>query len=265
VVIAVSIVRARENPAIWWVALGHLLLLILLLLFQTPNLGRFGRTARTVAPIVLLLALYGALDVINGFGSRPTHDAIVQGAEQALFGMQVSHRWWQLAPSRLASAIGHAAYFGYYVIVPFPIALFLLRHDQAAARRSVFTIVTAFVFCYLWFIFFPVAGPYYVFPRPAAWFTANLPARMVYGMLSGGSSFGAAFPSSHVAGTWAAVAATARETPGWGALLALPALLLTVGVVYCQMHYGVDAIAGLGVAALAIVISTRVDRTAPAS
>jgi membrane-associated phospholipid phosphatase len=30
--------------------------------------------------------------------------------------------------------------------------------------------------------------------------------------------------------------------------LLLPAALLTVGVVYCQMHYGVDALAGILVA-----------------
>jgi hypothetical protein len=35
-----------------------------------------------------------------------------------------------------------------------------------------------------------------------------------------------------------------------GVLLAVPTLLLTVGVVYCQMHYGVDALAGLIMGAL---------------
>ncbi len=32
-----------------------------------------------------------------------------------------------------------------------------------------------------------------------------------------------------------------------GLLLILPTILLTVGVVYCQMHYAVDAVAGLAV------------------
>ena len=32
-----------------------------------------------------------------------------------------------------------------------------------------------------------------------------------------------------------------------GSALAVPTVLLTVGVVYCQMHYGVDALAGLGI------------------
>jgi hypothetical protein len=37
-------------------------------------------------------------------------------------------------------------------------------------------------------------------------------------------------------------------------VLAIPTLLLTVGVVYCQMHYGVDALAGLMVGALVALV-----------
>jgi membrane-associated phospholipid phosphatase len=32
-------------------------------------------------------------------------------------------------------------------------------------------------------------------------------------------------------------------------VLVVPTLLLTIGVVYCQMHYGVDALSGLAVGA----------------
>ncbi len=100
------------------------------------------------------------------------------------------------------------------------------------------------------FIFFPVAGPYYEFPRPATWFTDNLAARLTYEALATGSSYGAAFPSSHVAAAVAATLAAARSSPRLGLLLAIPTLLLTIGVVYCQMHYGVDALGGLAVGVL---------------
>ena len=46
--------------------------------------------------------------------------------------------------------------------------------------------MTTFVLCYLVFIFFPVAGPYYKFPRPAAWFLDNAAARLVYETLATG-------------------------------------------------------------------------------
>jgi hypothetical protein len=37
-------------------------------------------------------------------------------------------------------------------------------------------------------------------------------------------------------------------------ILGVPSLLLTVGVVYTQMHYGVDAIAGAVVAGVVVLV-----------
>lgn len=159
--------------------------------------------------------------------------------------MQVSREWWQRAPSRFWSAVLHTAYLSYYVIISAPALYYAWKGDLPAVRRFVLVVMTTFVLSYLIFIFFPVAGPYYMFPRPAAWFTDNPPARLVYDALAKGSSYGAAFPSSHVAASLAATLSAGRASRKLGVLLAVPTLLLTVGVVYCQMHYGVDALAGL--------------------
>jgi len=60
-----------------------------------------------------------------------------------------------------------------------------------------------------------------------------------------------------VAATVAAAIAAGRFSRGlaWG--LALPTVLLTVSVVYCQMHYGVDAVAGLLVG---LIVAAAVNR-----
>lgn len=260
VVVVVGTVRSARYPAAGWTAVGHGLVITLLLLLQSPRLGRVGRLTRDAAPILLLLALYGALDSLSGFGAVPTHDRVIQSVEMALFGGQPSQTLWQRYPSQLASSILHGAYFSYYLIVPFPIALFLWRRDRARFDRALFVVLLSFVVCYLIFLAFPVAGPYYEFVRPPSWFRDNLPARAVYRVLEGGSSYGAAFPSSHVAATWAAVAATTSGSRRLGGALAVAALLLTVGVVYCQMHYAVDAIAGLLVALIAVAIGFGIAR-----
>jgi membrane-associated phospholipid phosphatase len=80
----------------------------------------------------------------------------------------------------------------------------------------------------------------------------------VYDALSQGSSFGAAFPSSHVAGTVAALLASWQSSRRLGLLLLVPTGLLLVAVVYCQMHYAVDALAGLGIGVLAGEAGRRV-------
>ncbi len=68
---------------------------------------------------------------------------------------------------------------------------------------------------------------------------------MVYGLLGTGSSFGTAFPSSHVAATVAINISLWREWPRLATVILVPTILLVVGTVYCQMHYGVDALSGL--------------------
>jgi membrane-associated phospholipid phosphatase len=151
----------------------------------------------------------------------------------------------------------HAAYFSYYFIVSIPAFYFLRRGDVAAARRFVLVVMVTFVACYLAFIFFPVAGPYYMFPRPSPWFVDNAAARLVYDTLAQGSSYGAAFPSSHVAAAVAAALAAASGSRRLGLVLLVPTILLAVGVVYCQMHYGVDALAGL---AVGIVVALAVGK-----
>ncbi len=259
VVSAAGLLRRERVPGMGWLLVAHGLVLVLLYLVTRPGLGPVGRALRELYPLVLLAGLYSELDVLNGPATRPVHDALVQHWELAVFGSQVSRTWWQAAPSAEWSAILHSAYLAYYAIITAPAIYFTWRGDLRATRHFVLAVMTAFVSCYLVFLFFPVAGPYYVFPRPAAWFIDNAPARLVYRALASGSAYGAAFPSSHVAATVAAALAAWRGAPRLALALLVPTGLLTVGVVYCQMHYGVDAIAGL-VVGVAAVVAVRNDR-----
>ena len=245
--------RASAAPECWWLLAAHGLFGVFLFLLTRPGLGTVGRTFRELYPLFLLPALYAELDILN-VASAPVHDRIVQSWELLIFGMQVSREWWQHAPSRFWSAVLHTAYLSYYVIIAAPALYFAWRGDLTTVRRFVLVVMITFVLCYLVFVFFPVAGPYYMFPRPADWFTDNLPARLVYQALATGSSYGAAFPSSHVAAAVAATLTAARVSRKFGILLSVPTLLLTVGVVYCQMHYGVDALAGLVIGVLVALL-----------
>ena len=246
IVSLVAVLRAPTAPECWWLLVAHALVVLLVYLVTRPGLGPVGRTIREIYPLLLLPALYSELDILNAF-PVDVHDPLVRQWEVLLFGGQISREWWQLVPSRFWSIVFHSAYLSYYLIISAPALYFAWRGDLQAVRRFVLVVIATFVICYLAFIFFPVAGPYYEFPRPAAWFTDNLPARLTYEALAGGSSYGAAFPSSHVAAAVAATLAAWRASRRLGLILLVPTLLLTVGVVYCQMHYGVDALAGLAV------------------
>lgn len=254
---AVAAIRGSERPAAWWALAAYVLLAAMVILLSRPGLGVFGRALREVYPLLLLVPIYSSLDLLNGVDQVRVFDSMVRGWEQDIFGGQVSRTWWQANPSRFLSTLFHLSYFSYYLIIPLPLVWFAVARDAASLRRSVLIIFATFLACYLWFILFPVAGPYYEFPRPAPWFVDNYPARLVYATLSTGSSYGAAFPSSHVAGTVAAAIAGGLGSRRLGLILLVPTVLLTIGVVYAQMHYAVDALAGVLVGIVVSLLLAR--------
>ncbi len=102
------------------------------------------------------------------------------------------------------------------------------------------------------FLFFPVAGPRYAFSLTSNAATQVWPARIAQRVLDAGDSWGAAFPSSHVAGAAVATLCALRfwRPLGW---VLLPWMVgLVFAVVYGQFHYAIDAIAGLVVAVVVV-------------
>jgi membrane-associated phospholipid phosphatase len=116
----------------------------------------------------------------------------------------------------------------------------------------------AYLVCYTVFIVFPVAGPNFAFDHPTGPVREVWSARMVYALLGTGSSVGTAFPSSHVAATFAAVFANWCEWRLLGVIFIVPASFMAVATVYCQMHYGIDALAGLLLGVLVFLLSLRI-------
>lgn len=257
--VAVVAVTRRAQPGVGLVLLAHLALPLLAWLATRAADRGLGAFLRAAYPVMLLTGLYSAIDVLNGAGAAHTWDAPVQALEAALFGGQPARDWWQAAPSAFWSAVLHAVYFSYYLIVPLPVIVFLAARRPDAVARYLDAVIATFLLCYVAYILVPVAGPYYEFAHPSGAFVDNGPARLVYATLARGSAFGAAFPSSHVAATVAATVAAWLESRRLGATLLVPTALLAVGVVYCQMHYVVDSAAGVALG-LAVPLALRPPR-----
>jgi len=249
-----------------WLLIMHALFAALLFLCAGPGRDHpFARLVHDFYPLIMLLPFYSAFGVLNaqvGWGPVLANDRVVQAWEAWLFGGQVSYDWIRRSPSVFWSGLLHLAYFSYYVVVVLAPILLGLRGQRDGARNVMYTTMVAFVICYVWFVLFPVAGPNYAFPHPAGPVREVWSARLVYGTLAQGSSFGAAFPSSHVAATVAATLAALTHWRPLGWICAVLSALLAVGTVYCQMHYAVDASAGLLVGGLAWAIVRSSNRRA---
>lgn len=233
----------------WGILAMHGLVAVLLLLLTRPGArGVTGRVVHTFYPILLLVPLYTAIGLLNRDLQLETilvNDAVVQRWEEALFGEQLSFTLIREHPSVFWSGLLHLAYLAYYPIILGGPLLVMLRHGLAVTKPVIFGAMMAYIACYTVFLVFPVAGPYYAFPPPSGPVREVWSADLVYALLADGSSVGAAFPSSHVAATVAAVWGVWRAWRGLGLVLGVPTALLTVATVYCQMHYAVDAAAGL--------------------
>jgi len=245
IIAAVALTRLDVTTANWGVAIGHIMMIALVLLVRRPGLGTVGRVVGDLYPAFILVALYGSLDVLHGPLTLPVHDELIIGWERAIFGGMPSEIWWQKYPYPWLSTLLHGAYWGYYLVLPTPIFYFAFKGERENARRAILLEGGTFLFCYLIFVFFPVAGPYNYLPRPTGIVLDNPMARLVYATLADGNSYGAAFPSSHVAVSTAAVIAAflGRRWLGW--VLLVPAILLAFGTVYCHMHYAIDAVVGV--------------------
>lgn len=243
-VVAMVAATRLDHPGADIILGAHLGLVVLAALAARAAADGLGGVLRAGYPVFILPGLYASLDVLIGRGA-PTWDAPLLALEEAIFGHQPARDWWRASPSSFWSTILHAAYFSYYFIVPLPVLVLLVQRRRHAIEPYLNGVVATFLACYLIYLFVPVSGPYYQWPHPDGVFVDNAPARWVYAALARGSSYGAAFPSSHVAATVAATIGAWAASRTLGIVLAIPTLLLTVGVVYTQMHYVVDSVAGV--------------------
>lgn len=171
-------------------------------------------------------------------------DTTIISIERALFGADVSQVWSRAWPWAWWSETVHFAYFAYYFLGV--VLFFALARRRRWDLLEQYLTVLALVFlgCQMWFIAFPVAGPYQHWGalEPAA--PGGLFVPLVHRVIASGSSVGTAFPSSHVAVAGAVLGAAwvSDRATKWILVVIVP--LLAAGAVYGGFHYLTDAIAG---------------------
>jgi membrane-associated phospholipid phosphatase len=242
----------------WYIAANALTTLLVFLLPRAP-ISRLAIFIGGTYPMILTASYYTQLGIINQDLAR-AHDWVIQQWETGLFGAQVSVTWHQRMPNLALSWILHFCYGSYYwLLFASPLWLFF-RRSRDAFERGAFMMSLALYGCYVAFALYPVVGPRYVFGNATGAIVTVLPARVVHWIVEGGSAFGTAFPSSHVATSWCAMLALWRDARKAFWLLAPVAFGLAVGTVFGQFHYAVDALAGAAVAVLVFAASDPLRR-----
>lgn len=179
-------------------------------------------------------------------------DSFFARLEARLFGPQPTLRLHALTPDGgFVDELLAFGYFVYYVILVFGWWLLfgLGRTDEALYG---FTIVTiSHYLLYIFYVFFPVQGPKYYFPKERQRIYERLDGlvftsyvKKVFGKMN---LAGAAFPSSHVALSLLSLFLYFQSSTVLGIALVPLVLLVFLSTVYVFSHYVVDSIAGLAV------------------
>lgn len=240
-----------HRPDSWpLLALLHLAAITLLLYPQALRgfTARFPRAARVLADwylLALIPALYTELATLNVavFNGR-YFDSLIIGAEQRVFGTQPSHELAHALPYLPLSEFLHFSYISYYLIIYVPAIYLYARGRHEAFRQLVFNLMLAFFAHYVFFIYFPVQGPRYMFAAPDGPIARGYFYQLAHRILEAGSSRGAAFPSSHVGVSAAQTAFAFLTIPALAPGVLLLSLGLALGAVYGGFHYATDAIVG---------------------
>lgn len=211
--------------------------------------------------LALVPLLYTELAVLNvAVHNGKYFDDIVLRWEQSIFGGQPSRDLAAAFPNLALSEFLHFSYIAYYFIIYGPFVWLYLRGRAADHQRAAFTIMLTFFAHYIFFIYFPVQGPRYLFEAPGGEIANGPMYQLAHRILEAGSSRGAAFPSSHVGVSFAQTAMTFLLLKRWAPLLTVLSTGLAVGAVYGGFHYATDAVLGLAYGLLLFAIAPKLAR-----
>ena len=231
---------------------AHALLLVLVGLAPTARKqsGALGRLLAEWYPLVVLLAVYGSIGLVNAPRSWLGHsfDPQILQWEGRLAGTRFLMQYTGYTGTPILTWLLGFSYLAFFpMVIASPMVLWAMGRREYA-RRAIFGITLTFLTCYILFLLFPVAGPAYVWGWPDTQTDADLPVRLVRQLNDRHDSWGSAFPSSHVAASSIAVFLGFSGCRRLGALIAPVAIGIMVAVIYFRVHYVLDAVVGLGIA-----------------
>ena len=161
-----------------------------------------------------------------------------------LFGFQPSVKFSEYFSNPVFSELMYIGYFTLYILI---ISFVLITYFKLKKEREelFFKLAASMLLYYLFFCFFPAAGPQFYFPLPEK----ELPSAFVFDkimhFLQKAEQPTGAFPSSHV-GISLIILILFRKRVANYFKIAIPfVILLILSTVYIKAHYAIDAIAGV--------------------
>ena len=232
-------------------------IVLLMVAFPFNQLSVAGRAVRTIYPVVLIVFFYRALGPQMFVIFDKPFDSVIHQFEFSVFGIDPAFAIQKYIDIWLNEFMSFG-YFSFYLFIPTVIIIYLLLGKWKSLEKMILSGALAYYFCFLIFVFYPVAGPgyyledIYYLPIIGPFFTPI--AKNIAGL---GGHFGASMPSSHCAIAFVVAWRIGRDIKK----LLIPAIfimtLLCLGTVYGRFHYLTEAVAGVIIGGLGVWISSR--------
>ncbi len=211
------------------------------------------RLIRRLYPILLFSMLYIQIGAINRIFFPEFLDPPIILLEQQIFGYQPAIHLSRMFPQLWVAEYFYFAYVSYYLLLPIPAIILFAQQRYAALEEYIFCLAVTMYTCFALFILLPIAGP------PTALGTQLLPEGWFFiplmQIINKNDIQGASIPSSHVAATAIMVFYTYKYLPRLAIVCAPIGLSLFIATMYCGLHYAVDVVAGLLMAALMLFVT----------
>lgn len=244
------------------VRLAIILVAFLLLVIDKKTENKIIRIIRYTYPLILTGYFYQETAFYNKFLFSDL-DPLLEKMDFVLFGSQPSLVFSEYFSNLLISELMYFGYFSFYLlIITLVMVFYFFKNDKF--HEVVFYFTSSLYLFYLFFVFFPSAGPqfYYSWPENA------LPKAYIFDKLMHiiqhvGEQPTGAFPSSHV-GISIIFLILIRKASVLVYWISIPIVfLLILATVYIKAHFVVDVIGGVLFAPIFLYLSKRIYRSIP--
>ncbi len=173
-------------------------------------------------------------------------DSMILSLEMSVFGV-LPNLWIQRIVNPVLTEIMQISYAVYWFTIPISAAILYFKNRSKEYEYLIFYVTLTFFTSYLFFIFFPVAGPRFTLANEiVASYDGLIVTKYLRNFVASAGFRGDAFPSSHVAVAVVVYFFMYAFERKIALRYFLPAVIaLSLATVYGQYHYLTDMIAGL--------------------
>ena len=239
---------------------SYVLAIVVIIYWDTRSESKIIHFFRDAYALLSVFLFYEELEGLIHLIFPGSFDYLINKLELAVFGVYPTV-WLQNVARPWLTEFFVYSYFSYYFLIIIPALILYIPGKRWEFHEFSVNVMLAYYISFIIFVLFPVEGPRFVL---ASLHTSPL---IGYGFseihayfMDMGAYRGGAMPSSHIAATFASLMMIRRYKKGVYYLMLPLVVSMVLSTVYGRYHYVSDALAGILVGWLSLVLVSEIRR-----